>query len=797
MADDALTIEEEDDKELPANKPGSSKRFLDDIAQAEKAFDSWQTKSDNVDKLYADLSRQSDSARDREFAMFWANVQVLAPSTYARPPVPVVVPRFKDRRAVPQAASELLERSTIVAFEMEDIDQVMRLVRDDLAIVSRGTPWVRYETEKRGGYGERVCIEHLDRKDFLHEPARKWKEVGWVARRGWLSKTEMRKRFRKTSGDAYKDAEYTVQKEDRDNGAADNRAKAGVWEIWHKDLNKVIWVAPSCDVVLDEGEPHLKLEGFFPCPRPAYGTLQRRSLIPVPDMVFYKDQLEEINELTARIAALSEAVKVRGFYPSGAGEIGDAIEAAIKSVTNNQVMVPISNWAAFGNGAAKDMIVWLPIDIIVGTIVSLVELRKQLIDDVYQITGLSDVMRGSTDPNETLGAQELKSQYGSIRIRDKQAELVRVARDLARLTAEIMAENFSPKTLLAMAQMELPKDAEIKAQEKQIIEQAKQQVQQMIMQARQQQMQAAQQPPQPGQSPQGQPGPEQPQQDPQAAVEGMISEMEQKVLAQIEKLKQQPTVEQVMSLLREERLRPFVLDIETDSTIQPDENAEKQLRAEFLTALGGTMQQLAPLIATEPAAAPFAGEVLKFALAPYRAGRELDAAVDELVDQMKAKSGQPQPNPEAEAAKAELEGKFELEKMKIEAANKGKESEMQARMAEIQAEAQRDQQKHQQEMQKGQLEIRKLEMQIEALREKARADAQTAQIDAAATQQKAQIETQSAQQQADIAAKSADQQNQIKAEQASQQAEQADRSFEQKSALTAQQARAKAMGPAK
>ena len=87
-------------------------------------------------------------------------------------------------------------------------------------------------------------------------------------------------------------------------------------------------------------------------------------------------------------------------------------------------MIPVSNMAAFGNG---DPIVWMPIEEIAGTIAGLIEMRRQVIDDVYQIVGLSDIMRGSTEAEETLGAQQLKSQYGSIRIRDKQYELVRVA----------------------------------------------------------------------------------------------------------------------------------------------------------------------------------------------------------------------------------------------------------------------------------------------------------------------------------------------------------------------------------
>src|SRR5262249_4659191 len=150
-----------------------------------------------------------------------------------------------------------------------------------------------------------------------HEPARKWQEVDWVAKRSWMCRREMRKRFGRTSGKAYQEAAFTQMREDRDNGAADPRQKAGVWEIWCRSENRVVWVSEGVDVLLHEGSPHLTLDNFFPCPKPAYATLQRRSLIPVPDVLFCKDQLEEINELTGRIHALADAIKVRFFYPSG------------------------------------------------------------------------------------------------------------------------------------------------------------------------------------------------------------------------------------------------------------------------------------------------------------------------------------------------------------------------------------------------------------------------------------------------------------------------------------------------
>src|SRR6185436_11096088 len=144
--------------------------------------------------------------------------------------------------------------------------------------------------------------------------------------------------------------------------------------------------------------------------KPAYGTVQRGSLIPVPDVMQYRDQLDEINVLTARIHALSDALEVKGFYPAGGGELADAIQTAIKIKTPGEVLVPIKNWATFGG--TKDILIWMPIDMIAQTITQLVALRKEIISDIYQIMGLSDIMRGATDPNETLGAQQLKTQYG-------------------------------------------------------------------------------------------------------------------------------------------------------------------------------------------------------------------------------------------------------------------------------------------------------------------------------------------------------------------------------------------------
>ena len=670
---------------------GKSQFWLDMIEDAQRSLQAWQDASDNIDKTYASLEQLRNGGRDREFQLFWSNIQVMGPSIYARPPVPVVTPKFKDRRPLYRTASEVLERCCLISFDMADIDQHMIAMRDDLAIVGRGAAWVRYESDSDG---ERVCYEQVDRKDFLHEPARKWSEVDWVACRAWLTRDEMCERFK----DAADDVQYETRRDEAKNGSMSSVEKCGVWEIWCKSEDKVIWVTEGCQEILEESKPHLKLTNFFPCPKPAYATVQRRSLIPVPDMLFYKDQLEEVNALTRRIHALADAIKVRGFY-SGSGDIGEAIERAINLTDDTQVLVPVPAMAALMQGGGEP-IVWLPLEMVASTITGLIELRRQVIDDVYQIIGLSDIMRGSTVASETLGAQQLKQQNGSYRVRDKQNELVRVARDLVRIGAEIMANEFSRETLEDMAQMDLPTDADVAEQVAQIKESGRAEVEGLLEKAQEMAQQAQQQ---------GQ------QIDP-AQAQQQFEQQQQQVIAkwkaELDKAQKTVTIDQVMEFLADEKLRPFALDIETDSTIYPDEMAEKQSRQEFMQAFSSTMSGLMPMFQLGPEAVAVAGGLAKFALSPYRVGRELEGLIDDFADQgpQMAQRMHEANNKGESADMAAANMKLaEAETMKAQASMEGVKAKAANDQAALQGKLQEMQLKAAKDQQDGQLKIGKLQ----------------------------------------------------------------------------------------
>jgi hypothetical protein len=695
------------------DEPNKSGEYLELIEGSERYYNNWQARADNIDKIFSDSEYLSRMKVDREFNLFWSNIQTMSPQIYARPPIPVVTPKFKDRRPVYRTASEFLERNCIVSFDIDDIDATMRMLRDDLSIVGRGCAWVRYVKDDGD---DCTHYEHVFRRDFTHDPARCWKDVAWVARRGWLTRKEMKKRFgEKFANEAdYQSAPsnnketYTV--------ATDYREKCGVWEMWHKPTKKVVWVSDGIEDVLDMQDPYLDIKGFFPCPEPVYSTVQRGTLIPVPDVVYYKDQLEEINDLTRRIHTLGRSLQVKGFYQSG-GDIGAAVDAAINMQDDAKVMIPVSSTA--GLSAGSEAIVWLPIQAVSETLMAAVELRRQLIDDVYQTIGMADIQRGATESDETYGAQRIKQQNGSVRLRDKQNALVRIGRDLVRIGAQVIIDNYSEDTMIESAQMDMPTDADVKKNVKELETQAKEQIKHLGEQAEEAAQQAMMQAQQTGEQP-----------DPQmiAQAEQEFNAKQQELIdmwgRKIKEASEVVTIDQVMDLLRDERIMPFVLDIETDSTIYPDEQMEKASRIEFMNAFQSAMGVVANASTMGPEAVALAGGVFKFALAPYRVGRELEGLIDDLVDQapqiaermQQAQGGGEQAGLiEAQNKLAEAEmAKAQAQTMKVQSDAQLKQAELQGKMQDMQIKYEKDAADVQLEQGKLQLQQSKQEQEFTA-----------------------------------------------------------------------------------
>lgn len=671
-------------------------KWKGEISRYEREFKSWETRAQKVVDRY--LDERDDESKDQtsRFNILWSNVQTISPAVYAKMPKVEVGRRYKDKDPVGRVASMIMERC--VAFENEqnsDFNSAMEASVEDRLLPGRGVAWIRYEpsivpvphgeeeTKDEDAKGAQVVtgqvsedapeyeevlesectkIDYVYWKDFGHTTAKRWEEVRGVWRRVYLDKQAVQDRFagcQEKFGYQLSQITYDQLPEGEDKDSTNKQAC--IYEIWDKTKKRAIWYCKNVLVPLDVRDDPLKLDGFFPCPKPLYATTSTAKLIPVPDYCMYQDHARELDSLTARIAELQKALKVVGVY--------DASQDSLKRILNEGVtnaMIPVENWNVFSErGLINGSIAFVPLAEVVAALQAAYEARDTVKQTIYEITGISDIARGATDPDETLGAQQLKSQWGSLRIRASQKDVARFARDLIRLRAEVMCNLFSDETIINMsgAKSLTPQDQEI--------------------------------------------------------------------------------VPAAIALLRNNLLRDFMIDIETDSMVEVDEQAEKQAGVEFLQATSGFMkdamqapQELQPLV----------GEMLMFGIRRFKVGRSIEGVFDETMEKLKQpKPAQPDPKMvevQGKRALAQQQQQFEAQRAEAEAAQEERriQAESAARERELQMEAQFESQRQAMEDQRAKNEamMDAAYKRFEALL-KAKTQIEVAEISAGATLDAAQV----------------------------------------------------------
>jgi hypothetical protein len=463
------------------NPVAEAKRWKNELKQAKREDETWCKRGKKIVKRYRDDRTQSFTSK--RYNVLWSNIQTMRPALYGRTPRAQVERRWKDKDPVARTAAVILERA--LQYEIDnygDFDHSIKLAVMDRLLPGRGVNWVRFETKSvetinegmEESYGEEsegmpeaegvemygappeknietTPVDYVYWEDFRCTPARTWEEVTWCARRVYMSKEEVVKRF----GEEFKDINLThipqglddMLKSGFNKSDAEAMKKAEIWEIWCKTSEYVYWVAEGEDKLLDHKYNPYGLDNFWPLPKPLYATQTTDTLVPVPDYVLYQDQADEIDKLTNRISLLIEALKVVGVY--------DASQAGIQRMLtegfDNQ-LIPVDSWAAFSEkGGVKGTIDFLPLDQTVMALQQCYQAREQAKQVVYDVTGLSDIIRGSSVASETATAQQIKGQYASMRLKRMQMDVAVFASELLRIKAQLMCDLYSPENLIQMS----------------------------------------------------------------------------------------------------------------------------------------------------------------------------------------------------------------------------------------------------------------------------------------------------------------------------------------------------------
>lgn len=433
------------------------KRWLVELKTYQKAFASWEKLANKIFSRYAGRTQSGKDFIDLEqkrFNVLWSNTQVLKPLLYARTPKPIVERRFKDADRIARLAAECLQRAIEYEVKRYRFDTVMEAARDDYLLPGRGISRIRYLPEFQtvlDDFGipqqviasESVRAEYVHYQDFRHGAGRTWSEVSWVAFRAFLTKAELQERFGEEIAETTRLTHTSNASGEDNNLPEDCYKKAEVWEVWDKQAKQVIWISEGADAPLDTREDPLGLDGFFPCPEPLYSTLTHANLVPTPDYLLYISQAQELDELTARIAKITSSIKAI-YIRDGSCEPLDRIltESAELDV------IAIENLRQFvRDGGIEGALFSVPVGDKVEVLIQLYEARNRVIQEIYEITGLSDIVRGASNASETATAQQIKGQYANLRLSNRQQAVQEHAAKLISFTGEVIAEKFTPDRL--------------------------------------------------------------------------------------------------------------------------------------------------------------------------------------------------------------------------------------------------------------------------------------------------------------------------------------------------------------
>jgi len=453
------------------------------IAQYERTFKEWEGRADKIVKRYRDDQRSRNNPNSR-FNILWSNVQTITPAVFARLPRPDVSRRFRDNDPIGRVASMMLERA--LEYEIEhygDYASAMKQCVQDRLLGGRGTSWVRYEphivgeagdeadgapddgyqitedideAETEGGIHrenqERIeyeCapVDYVHWRDFGLTVARTWEEVTAVWRKVYMGRPALVERFGEELGgkiplDTKPDTSKTYNEK-----MGEGAKEACVYEIWDKTSGEVIWLSKSMGEILDTRADPLQLENFWPCPKPMFSTLTTDSLVPVPDFVLYQDQARQLDTLADRIDGFIQALKVRGVYDASEPSL-----ARLFSEGENNALLPVKNYGAFSEkGGLQGAINLVDIKPIAEGLNMAYQAMEQVKGQIYEIMGIADIQRGQTDPNETLGAQIIKSNNASGRLKTMQHDVVNFATSLLCIKAQIICQHFTDDTIVKIS----------------------------------------------------------------------------------------------------------------------------------------------------------------------------------------------------------------------------------------------------------------------------------------------------------------------------------------------------------
>ena len=614
----------EDTRSALELKQGTAQYWHIELENADKTEEDWRRRARKVIERYRD-ERNVDTygiGAEKKFNILWANTETLKGALFAKMAKPDVRRRFPDNNPVTKDIARVLERTLDYANDVYNANKPIEAALEDYLLPGRGVVWVVYdpvfvkeivEMEQINEFGETIIIEveeervaeqrcyfdYVHWEDYRENPAKRPEDVNWKARRHLWTRDQLKDKGFSNVKDI--PLNWSPDSDEENYEAEEVFKRAEIWEIWDRVKYKRYYIAKGYDTVIREDDDPYELQDFYPTPTPMVAVKTNDTSVPIPEFTLYQDQAEELDRITSRISNLIEGLKRRGVYDASVPELSHLANAG------DNDFIPSENFSLLAQKGGLAGVFQQEDITPIGTVLQgLYTQRTQILEIIYEVTGISDLLRGNTKASETATAQQLKAQFGSMRMRKRQEEIERYIRDLFRIKAEIVAEHYEPEILQAITGIEVTPE--------------------------------------------------------------------------------------MVQIMRDDKLRAYNIDVETDSTVFSDENAEKQTRIEFLQTTGAFLEKAVAISNANPLLTPIAFQSLRFLVGAWKIGRDFEEVIDQTEQAIMQQTQQqmqapPQPSENEKMTQAKIQGELMREKMKQE----GKLADIQAKtgaeMTKIQSQA--------------------------------------------------------------------------------------------------------------
>ncbi len=482
-------------------------KWLERIKASESREDDWRKDAEAAEKTYA-CDPKARHGKLYDFNILHSNVETIVPAIYNSTPVPDVRRRFtlaigeppqppqqpgpegqpaqpdpqimqqfqaamqqwQQKIASDQAAKDfgtMIERTISVLIDDNRLDKEVESVSQDSFLGGRGVIRLAFEatfvpqpvagedgqhsvdeegepvTEDKAT-GETIDFQAWSWRDFRMGKAKRWKDVPWIAFRHCMPREDL---------EDFRDGELYTSQAQPTESADDDEDDIQVWEIWDKRTKQVWFVDANSGRVQKISDDPLGLPNFFPTPEIVQPITLTGNMTPVCPFTVYKKLADELDLCTKRINAIMKGLKVRG------GVIGNAADIKKLADAGDNELVAIEDVEQMAQtGGLEKAVMWWPIQQAIAVLQQLYQQRDVIKAAIYEITGISDIVRGASNANETLGAQQIKTQWGSLRIQKMQRMIERLVRDIFGMMADIIITKFSPETLQEMTGIEITPD---------------------------------------------------------------------------------------------------------------------------------------------------------------------------------------------------------------------------------------------------------------------------------------------------------------------------------------------------